>query len=84
MFYEGDLRTPDAFSLGLVTNPRAIQMMDFSANISVVQYSLLNTSVWSSQSTADPASSYVALFNIADDKGSDSGCGSQRSLSIRR
>ena len=68
MFYEGDLRTPDAFSLGLVTNPRAIQMMDFSANISVVQYSLLNTSVWSSQSTADPASSYVALFNIADDK----------------
>ena len=68
MFYEGDLRTPDSFSLGLVTNPRAIAMTDYSANISVVHYSLLNTSVWSSQSTADSASSYVALFNIADDK----------------
>ena len=68
MFYEGDLRTQDAFSLGLVTNPRAIAMMDYSANISVIQYSLLNTSVWSSQSTAESGASYVALFNIADDK----------------
>ena len=68
MFYEGDLRTPDPFSLSLVTNPRAIQMMDFSANISLLHYTLRNTSVWSSQSTADPGTSYVALFNIADDR----------------
>lgn len=66
MFYEGDLRTPDPFSLSLVTNPRAIQMLDYSTNITVIQYSAFNSSVWRSDSTTESDSSYVALFNILD------------------
>ena len=66
MFYEGDLRTPDSFSLSLVTNPRAIQMLDYSTNITVTQYSAFNYSVWRSDSTTESGSSYVALFNILD------------------
>jgi len=66
MFYEGDLRTPDPFSLSLVTNTRALQMLDNSTNITVIQYSAFNYSVWRSDSTAEPGTSYVALYNILD------------------
>ena len=61
-------RTPDPFSLGLVTNARALQMTDYSANISVVQYAEVNSSVWRSQSTIEKGTSYVALFNILDEQ----------------
>jgi alpha-galactosidase len=66
MFYEGDLRTQDPFSLSLVTNKRAIQMMDYSTNVTVIEYSAFNYSVWRSDSTTEGGSSYVALFNIVD------------------
>jgi hypothetical protein len=66
MFYEGDLRTQDPFSLSLVTNKRAIQMMDYSTNITVIEYSPFNYSIWRSDSTAESDTSYVALFNILD------------------
>jgi hypothetical protein len=68
MFYEGDLRTPDPFSLSLVTNKLAIQMMDYSTNITVIQYSAYNYSVWRSDSTTESGTSYVALYNILDDQ----------------
>ncbi len=43
-------------------------MMDYSTNITVIQYSAYNYSVWRSDSTAESGTSYVALYNILDDQ----------------
>ena len=42
-------------------------MLDYSTNISVVQYSPLSSSVWRSQSTVEKGTFYLALYNILDE-----------------
>ena len=67
LIYGGDLQHPDAFSLGLITNPEALSISDHSTNTSFL-VSNATTAVWRSDSDAwqTDGRSYFSVHNLQD------------------
>ena len=68
LMYGGDLQHPDAFSLGLLTNPEALAITDNSTNTDYV-LSGPTLAVWRSDDSAWQQSgvSYFSVHNIGDE-----------------